>query len=107
MDGVTILSVIEPTSAVEIFLVMLFVGASMGFLIGVMAAISELEPYYCVLGLIIGIFLGSFFGVILSSVQDKPSQYKVTVSEEVNFQEFHNTYDIVSQEGDIYTVKLK
>jgi uncharacterized membrane protein YphA (DoxX/SURF4 family) len=33
--------------------------------------------------------------------------YQVLISEEVNFVEFNETYEIISQEGLIYKIKLK
>lgn len=33
--------------------------------------------------------------------------YKVTISDEVNFVEFNNKYEIIDQEGLIYTIKEK
>lgn len=33
--------------------------------------------------------------------------YKVTISDDVKFSEFTDKYEIISQEGKIYTVKLK
>ena len=108
MDGVTILSVIEKANPAEIFAVMLIAGISAGFIMGGMIALAELEPSYLAMGIAIGMIIGVLFGSILGVIaMDDSSQYKVTVSEEVNFQEFHNTYDIISQEGEIYTVKLK
>jgi membrane protein YdbS with pleckstrin-like domain len=33
------------------------------------------------------------------------TEYKVTISEDVKFQEFYNKFEILEQEGDIFTVK--
>ena len=33
--------------------------------------------------------------------------YKVTISDEVNFVEFNNKYEIIDQDGLIYTIKEK
>ena len=109
MDGVTILSVIEPISASEIFATMLFVGAFGGLFIGLLFTVIEMDPQYLAVGVTTGLILGLFLGCIFGGAitDDKSPRYKVTISEEVNFQEFHNTYDIISQEGNIYTVKLK
>lgn len=34
-------------------------------------------------------------------------EYKVTISNEVNFNEFNDKYEILNQEGKIYTIKEK
>lgn len=34
-------------------------------------------------------------------------EYKVTISDEVNFVEFNNKYEIIDQDGLIYTIKEK
>ena len=33
------------------------------------------------------------------------TQYKVTISDEVNFTEFNDKYEIIEQDGKIYTIK--
>lgn len=62
-------------------------------------------------GLLIGSLIGIFFGVMLTICTSKKTdkidyvEYKVTVSDEVNFNEFHDKYEIIDQEGKIYTVR--
>jgi uncharacterized membrane protein YgaE (UPF0421/DUF939 family) len=57
----------------------------------------------CMIGAIIGIFVG-----ILPASQTTPSEYetryKVTISDEVSMNDFLSKYEIVGQEGKIYTV---
>lgn len=66
--------------------------------------------------------IGGFFICILFTLMLVPSayvgidefvnhqsyqEYKVTISDEVKFSEFTDKYEIINQEGKIYTVKLK
>ena len=56
---------------------------------------------------VIGFFLGIAGGVMTEHETDKLDyiEYQVTVSNEVNFNEFLEKYEILGQEGKIYTVK--
>ena len=62
-------------------------------------------------GLLIGAMVGLFFGCMLTICTSKKTdtidyvEYKVTVSDEVNFNEFHDKYQIIDKEGKIYTVR--
>lgn len=66
----------------------------------------------------IGFVIGSFVGIILGAVagytiarDTKPleyeTQYKVIISDEVPMNEFVERYEIISQEGRIYTVRSR
>lgn len=53
-----------------------------------------------------------FIGMIvlsgkLSSYKTGKYEYKVTISDEVSLNEFYDKYEIVDQEGKIYTIKEK
>lgn len=56
---------------------------------------------------VIGFFLGIAGGVATEHETDKLDyiEYQVTVSNEVNFNEFLEKYEILGQEGKIYTIK--
>lgn len=56
---------------------------------------------------VIGSFLGAAVGISTEHETDKLDyiEYQVTVSDEVNFNEFLEKYEILGQEGKIYTVK--
>lgn len=62
-----------------------------------------------VAGLIVGVFVGSFGYVIVINETSEPiayeTQYKVTISDEVSMNEFIDKYEIIDQEGKIYTVR--
>lgn len=61
-----------------------------------------------IFGLICGVIFGALFGVLLARDADSTeyeTHYKVTISEEVKMTEFLERYEIVAQEGKIYTVR--
>ena len=59
-----------------------------------------------IIGIIVIIFL-SINALIIGflSVNNAPTQYKVTVSDDVSMNDFNDEYKIVQQEGRIYTIK--
>lgn len=47
------------------------------------------------------------FGAIIKTDEITEIQYDVTISDEVNFNEFQEKYEIIEQKGKIFTVKEK
>lgn len=87
---------------------------SLGLFAGLVPAIFEWRDGFIASGILaisIGLICGAFFGIIgyVASIDttDELShvEYKVIVSDEVNFTDFMEKYEIVDQEGQIYTVK--
>lgn len=66
---------------------------------------------YLIDGMIIGIVVAAFIAVMAGSVNNTPTEYadqhKVIISDEVAMNEFTEKYEIISQEGKIYTVREK
>lgn len=62
---------------------------------------------FCILGLIMGVGLGFVFGHGNGIPIEYENQYKVTISDEVSMNEFIEKYEIIEQEGKIYTVREK
>ena len=88
------------------------VGGSMfGFcaIIGVITSVKNLDwdliPIFLFVGLISGAFTGSIFGGAYDTPIEYEMQYKVTISDEVLMNDFLDKYEIVDQEGKIYTVR--
>lgn len=107
MEGVTILAVNEAVEASRfnwVLAVILFLTA---VIIGFIQGITGDAPG---LGLLIGVVIGLIFGALMGFVTAEPAQpetYKVTISDTVNFNEFNERYEIINQEGLIYTIKEK
>lgn len=59
-------------------------------------------------GLVAGLLMGAVIGVLPASI-NKPiayeTRYKVTIADEVSMNEFMAKYEVVGQEGKIYTVR--
>lgn len=69
------------------------------------------DNYYTV-GTIIVTVAGMLVAILscvegIYSMLAKEYTYKVTISDEVNFVEFNNKYEIIDQDGLIYTIKEK
>jgi hypothetical protein len=56
-------------------------------------------------GAIFGVLFGMLSGTVTEIPTEYETQYKVTISDEVSMNEFLAKYEIVDQEGKIYTVR--
>lgn len=105
MKGVTILDtyrVLTFNSFMSIFITSLII------LLSIIIFVSVLNDFN--IGIFILSFLGLLFGIISLPLSIKnikyDTYYKVTIDEDVKFVEFNNTYEIIKQEGELYTVQL-
>jgi hypothetical protein len=61
---------------------------------------------FCItIGLLVGALFGALFGCINQTPVDYETQYKVSISDEVQLNEFNEKYEIIEQDGKIYTVR--
>ena len=79
---------------------------------GVIIAIRDDDYSAIVLTVIIGVFVGfvagAFIGgIIFPTTTDNETQYKVTISDEVSMTEFYEHYEVIEQDGKIFTVREK
>lgn len=79
---------------------------------GVVASFLAEEDNRCgtvICGFVFGALLGILFFAITLIATEKPSayetQYKVTISDSVSMTEFYEHYEVVDQEGKIFTVR--
>lgn len=115
MTGVEILSKEIVNTVVpngDIFGIILLIVSILGVIIGaIIGGILFYDP-------LAGMFLGGVFGFVVgccigSNCSDiygekiEIEQYKVLISDEVKMNEFLEKYEIIEQEGKIYTVQLK
>lgn len=58
---------------------------------------------------VLGIIFGGILGAIAGAGEQKPTEYeahyKVTISDEVSMNEFTEKYEIIDQDGKIYTIR--
>jgi predicted ABC-type sugar transport system permease subunit len=59
------------------------------------------------LGLVFGVLIGALCAINSASPTEYETQYKVTISDEVSMNEFLEHYEIIDQEGKIFTVREK
>jgi hypothetical protein len=59
----------------------------------------------------LGIMIGSLVGILFGKSDAEPiayeTHYKVTISEEVSLKDFYECYDVVEQDGKIFTIREK
>ena len=120
MDGVTILNEIEVVTkvagefndgvAVIAMLVVIIIGALIGFFIGrVNFAVFEGLMIGALVGVVFGVFICVLFGCLFSGpVQTKTTtHYEVTLDDSVSMNEFTDKYNIIEQRGKIFVVEEK
>lgn len=92
-----------------IIAIIVITGVILGGIIGYIASHKDSECAFFggILGFIFGIFLLIFIFPITAHTTDTINyiEYKVTISDEVNFNEFKDKYEILGQEGKIYTIR--
>lgn len=113
MSGVEILSIIEkPIYQFNdlAFGITFFFALIICLIVGGYVSALEGEWLYLVLFPIFGIIVGTFLGLIVGGItcietDEVEISYKVTISDEVPLNEFLDKYEIIDQDGKIYTVK--
>ena len=113
MTGVEILATQEVATAFTFnstsFCIALGIFIVGGFLIGIMASIVECDWNYMWISVVMMTLAGFIAGVLVGNANHIPSeyetQYKITISDEVSMNEFFERYEIIDQEGKIYTVR--
>ena len=114
MTGVEILSTAEVAVAfgfnwVAFWVItglLIFAGLVFGLVIaGKYAYDWQLIPALMFVGIIGGLLIGGPIGFASGEPTAHETQYKVTVSDEVSMNDFLERYEIIDQEGKIYTVR--
>lgn len=115
MNGVEILSSAEvaTTSAFNwefaAWLLLVFVAA--GVFVGILFSIAFNDwPMFGLIFIIfacVGLVIGFIAGITEQVPTGYETQYKITVSDEASMAEFLEKYEIIEQEGKIYTVREK
>lgn len=113
MPGVEILASSEVLVSSE-FNVASFVFGWLSFLIigclaGLITAFITSDIEWILNGTFLAFLPGILFGMVLGCINAEPEEYethyKVLISDEVSMNEFLEEYEIIDQEGKIYTVK--
>ena len=114
INGIEILSSAEVACEFAfnwtVFWVTFGVTACFAILMGIVHVIKgEVEWWFILICLLIGVVIGCVMGAIIGSLGEIPTayetHYKVTIEDSVSMNEFLDKYEILDQEGKIYTVK--
>lgn len=113
MSGVEILAVEEVVTKYNfnwnLFLIVAGIILAIFIVIGILMSISNSDWMQLLIGAIAGLIFGGIFASIFGVGERIPSeyetQYKVTISDEVSMNEFTDRYEIVEQNGRLYTVR--
>jgi xanthine/uracil permease len=77
----------------------------------IITSIYEQELFYAVIGSLLGLCFGIIVSMIVGIATAQPGELEtycqVTIDDSVSFNEFQQKYEIIEQEGQIYTVKAK
>ena len=116
MNGVEILSAQEAVAATAFNWSVFWISVGV-FLVG-MIALAIYMIYdngrgmdwstliFCiVVGLVGGCLVGFLFGILFDEPIEYETHYKVTIDDSVSMNEFLDKYEILDQEGKIYTVR--
>lgn len=114
MDGVTILSEMSVRGE-GLFFVIAWILLSITFIVGAILDNIDNWRYFGlssrIMSIIFTILLGAFMSVVsvclCCEYNTFYTEYKIKIDDSVGFNEFNEHYKIVSQDGDIYTVREK
>ena len=70
-------------------------------------AYASIIPCFALLGVVGGTIFGTFLGDMFKTPIAYENEYKVTISDEVSLNEFYERYEVIKQEGKIFTVREK
>ena len=114
MTGVEILTATEVVVATTcnwllggiVFLICIVIGGIISF-----CSSSYQKGAITIAGALTGMLIGILVGGVTCAITETPTeyetQYKVTVSDEVPINEFYEKYEVIDQEGKIFTVREK
>ena len=111
MEGITILSQSDVYCLTNIAVAHIFPGLIVAFL-GLLASLIFFDNYFTKTGitlLLVSLVVGaaSLIAGFCMPQEFSHIQYKVSVDEEVSLIDFTNQYEIINQEGLIFTIKEK
>lgn len=113
MTGVDILAIEEVAIAWDYnwtaFWITFAIALVCSAIIGITATVNSGDWSDFAACIIVGFFIGSFLSVLIGGFCETPTEYtneyKVTISDEVSMNDFLTKYEIIDQEGKIYTVR--
>lgn len=109
MEGIEVLATIpEGTNLVANLPVAIIVGGIVWLGVGIWGATDSGS---IILGLLSGFLVGVMVFIVIAGISAKPTEfintYKVTISDDIKLNEFYEQYEVLEQEGKIFTIKEK
>lgn len=114
MTGIEILTSAQVVSEAAFNLTAFWITFGIVFGIFVIVGIGEwifdvcewaVIPAFAVLGLFASGLLGAMSGAIFEIPTAYETEYKVTISDEVSMNDFYERYEVIDQDGKIFTVR--
>jgi hypothetical protein len=115
MNGVEILTSAQVATEFAFnwtaFWIMTGIISALLFLFSLAYIADDIGVFTVVVSFIVSLMLGSLIGVFAGKIGEIPitheTQYKVTVSDEVPMADFYEHYEVIDQDGKIFTVREK
>ena len=113
MNGIEILSTAEMVAATACNATAVGIGVIATIvvmaIIGVFVAWYQDDAMYVVLFLLFSLVFSALTAVMIAETTSYPTEYethyKVTIDDNVSMNEFNEKYEIINQEGKIYTIR--
>lgn len=113
MNGVEILSAQEVATTITYNVPATWIIACVTLVcfigLGIYMTVKDKDSVWLLLNFIIGFVAAMFIGGVVAATTgttvEYETRYKVTISDEVSMNEFLDKYEIIEQEGKIYTVR--
>ena len=115
IEGINILSQTEVVAASAFNLTAFWAVFGLGSIMTIIICVclwanegfsADIIKIVCI-GVLISCFIGGAAGIGCATPNSYATEYKVTISDEVSLNDFLDKYEILDQEGKIYTVKEK
>lgn len=113
MNGIEILSTAEVATATAsnttACAIAFWVCLAICIGLGIYFAITEYDVCWFFLSIVFGIVISLFITMLVGAITAYPTayetRYKVTIDDSVSMNEFNEKYEVISQEGKIYTIR--
>lgn len=107
IDGITILDTTSVWVCNSAVLDILAILAAICLVLMFMSLINNDEAAIVIFLTVAFILLTCSAGIVYKTQGERVSEYKVTISDTVSFKDLYEKYEIVKQEGEIYTIREK
>ena len=112
LEGIEILAqtdIMKNPDWTSLFFTVMIVFMLLGIGISIIGSIIDMwKLIACGCGLVIGIFITSF--IIAANISQEPTgryEYQVTIDDTVSFTELYEKYEVIDQNGKIWTIRDK